>query len=55
MQARGFTVRWLQRTIVPLILWAAAGGCWAQASKDADPLPVHQVAAGVWVHFGVLE
>jgi quinoprotein relay system zinc metallohydrolase 2 len=36
-------------------LCAAASVSWAEPSKDADPLPVQQIAAGVWVHFGALE
>ena len=40
-----------------LAVWAAigAGTAAAQAANGADPLPVTQVAPGVFVHFGVLE
>jgi quinoprotein relay system zinc metallohydrolase 2 len=36
-------------------LWAVAGAASALPAKDSDPLPVSQVAAGVFVHFGALE
>lgn len=34
---------------------AAASGVWAAPARDAEPLEVTQVAAGVFVHRGVLE